>query len=130
MLFDALAEASHQLAATSKRGEKAAVLAALLRRLAPEEIDVAVGILTGAPRQGRIGVGWATLRDVQAAPAAEPSLTILEVDGAIDRLAAMSGSGVNAARRALLTDLFGRATERERTLLWLTPKGRALCASR
>ena len=109
---------SEQLAATSKRGEKASSLAGLLRRLEPDEIDVAVGILTGAPRQGRIGIGWATLRAVEVAPAAEPTLEILEVDRAIDRLASMSGSGVNAARRTLLADVFGRATEAEQQLLW------------
>ena len=118
MLFAALATVSEQLAATSKRGEKAAMLAALLRRLEPDEVDIAVGILTGAPRQRRIGVGWATLRGVEVVPAAEPSLEILEVDRTISRLASMSGSGVNAARRSLLADVFGRATQPEQQLLW------------
>src|SRR5262245_10883831 len=118
MLFAALADASGQLAATTKRGEKAGLLAELLRRLEPAEVPVAVGILTGALRQGRIGVGWATLRDVRPEPAAEPSLTVLEVDGAVDRLAAMAGPGVGAARRALLLDVFGRATAPEQDLLW------------
>jgi DNA ligase-1 len=132
MLFAELADTSRRLAATSKRGEKANLLAELLRRLAPSEIEPAVGVLTGAPRQGRIGVGWATLRDVSRAswraeersdpvrvePAGTPSLTVLDVDRAIDRLAAMSGAGVNAARRSLLTDIFERATEPEQDLLW------------
>ncbi len=118
MLFAELASASQRLAATTKRSEKAAVLVDLLRRLAPDEIDVAVGILTGAPRQGRIGVGWATLRDVQVAPAGEPTLQVSDVDAAIERLASMSGSGVTAARRALLSELVARATEPERQLLW------------
>ena len=118
MLFVELADASRALAATSKRGEKAGLLAALLRRLAPDEVAVAVGVLTGALRQGRIGVGWATLRDVRPEPAVTPSLTVLEVDDAVDRLAAMSGAGVNAARRGLLADVFGRATEVEQELLW------------
>jgi DNA ligase 1 len=118
VLFVELAEASRALAATSKRGGKAGVLADLLRRMAPAEIAVAVGVLTGALRQGRIGVGWATLRDVRPEPAATPSLTVLEVDAAVDRLAAMSGAGVNAARRGLLADVFGRATEAEQELLW------------
>jgi DNA ligase-1 len=118
MLYAELADASRRLAATSKRSEKAALLADVLRRASPDEVAVAVGVLTGAPRQGRIGVGWATLRDVRVEPATTPSLTVLEVDAAVDRLAAMSGSGVNATRRALLTDLFGRATEPEQDLLW------------
>ena len=118
MRFAELADVSRRLAATSKRSEKAALLADLLRRLAPAEIDVAVGVLTGAPRQGRIGVGWATLRDARVDPSSEPSLTVLEVDETIDRLAAMGGAGVVAARRALLVDVFGRATEPEQDLLW------------
>src|SRR2546423_3865690 len=40
---------------------KIAALADLLRRLAPDEVEPAVGFLVGEPRQGRIGVGWATL---------------------------------------------------------------------
>jgi DNA ligase-1 len=117
VLFVELAEASQRLAATSKRSAKAAVLVDVLRRLTPEEVPVAVGVLTGAPRQGRIGVGWATLRDVRSEPATEPSLTVVEVDAALDRLAGMGGSGVNAARRALLGDVFARATEAEQELL-------------
>ncbi|MET0143352.1 MAG: ATP-dependent DNA ligase [Ilumatobacteraceae bacterium] len=118
MQFAALADASRRLAATSKRGEKSALLSDVLRRAAPDEIAVAVGLLTGAPRQGRIGVGWATLRDVRVEPAHEPTLDVLDIDRMLDRLASMSGSGVNAARRALLADVFARATEPEQDLLW------------
>ena len=123
MRFAELAAVSDELAATSKRGQKAALLAGVLRRLSPEEMEIAVGVLTGAPRQGRIGVGWATLRDVQVEPAAEPSLEIVEVDQAFERLASMSGAGVNAARRALLTGVFERATEPEQRMLWRVISG-------
>jgi hypothetical protein len=34
------------------------VIAELLRRLEPDEIPIAVGFLSGAPRQGRIGIGY------------------------------------------------------------------------
>jgi DNA ligase-1 len=118
VLYLELAEASRRLAATTKRSAKAALLADVLRRLAPEEVPVAVGVLTGAPRQGRIGIGWATLRDARTEPARAPTLTVLEVDAIVDRLAGMSGSGVQAARRALLADTFARATEPEQDLLW------------
>ena len=37
----------------------------------------------GATRQGRIGVGWSTLRDVRPMPADDPSLSVLDVDRAI-----------------------------------------------
>ncbi len=118
MLFAELATVSEQLAATSKRGQKAGLLAAVLRRLAPAEVAPAVGFLTGSPVQGRIGVGWATLRDARHDPATEPSLTVGDIHEAIDRLAAMSGAGVTAARQRLLADVFGRATESEQDLLW------------
>ena len=113
-----LARASEELAATAKRSAKAAVLAAVLRDAAPEEVPVVVGVLTGAPRQGRIGIGWRTLRSVDVAPADEPTLDVLDVDRAIDRLAAMSGAGVQGARRQVLGEVFGAATQTEQELLW------------
>jgi DNA ligase 1 len=116
--FAELAAVSEQLAATSKRGEKSALIAALLRRLAPDEIEVAVAFLTGSARQGRIGVGWRTLQTARMEPAVEPTLEIAAVDAAIDELAGMSGPGVGAARRSVLTYLFGRATRVEQDLLW------------
>ncbi len=118
MRFAALAATSEQLAATTKRGEKSTLIADLLRRLEPDEIPVAVGFLTGSLRQGRVGVGWRTLREVRSDPAAEATLEIVEVDRAIDRLAVMSGAGVGAARRSVLAELFGRATAPEQDLLW------------
>ena len=118
MQFAALAAVADQLVATSKRGEKAALIASVLSRLEPAEVAPAVAFLTGTPVQGRIGIGWATLREVQPEPAAAPSLTVGDIDRAISQLAGMSGAGVTAARRALLTDVFSRATAPEQGLLW------------
>ena len=107
------------LAATSKRSEKAALLADVLRRLAPEEVAVAVGVLTGAPRQGRIGVGWATLRDVRVEPADRAV-----ADGARGRRGRRP-AGRDVRQRASTRpagrcscDVFARATEPEQDLLW------------
>lgn len=115
-----LATTSASLAATTKRGEKSALLAATLRALDPDEIEPAVGFLTGVPRQGRIGVGWRTLRSAVEAvgPATESTLTVAEVDDLFARLAGMSGAGVNAARAAALRAVFDRATAPEQTFLW------------
>jgi DNA ligase-1 len=118
MRFVEVAETSRRLAETSRRTEKWGLLGDLLRRLTPEEIPVVVGFLTGSPRQGRIGVGWRTLQAARADPAAAATLEVLDVHGAIDRLAALSGAGVTAARRAVLVDLFARATESEQQMLW------------
>ena len=118
MLFVALAEVSERVAATSKRTDKRELLAATLRTLTPAEVVVAVGVLTGEPRQGRIGVGWRSLSRVEGDPASTPSLEILEVDRWLDQLAATTGAGSVAARQQLLRSVFDRATASEQRLLW------------
>ena len=70
--------ASTEVTATSSRSRKVAILAELLRGLDATEVPVAVGLLTGVPRQGRVGVGYATVYGLEKEPAAEPSLTIGE----------------------------------------------------
>ncbi len=112
LLADVVA-ASDEVAGTSSRSRKNAILAELLRRLEPDEIEVAVGFLTGAPRQGRIGVGWSTAYGVERAAAAEPTLTLGNVDRAITVIQAATGDGSSAARREILGDLFERATAPE-----------------
>jgi DNA ligase-1 len=117
VLLADLVATSAAVSATRSRTTKVQELAALLRRLAPDEVAPAVGFLVGQPRQGRIGIGWRTLAAVAAPPAAVPSLEVLDVDAALGALAATSGAGSVATRQALLADLFGRATEVEADLL-------------
>jgi DNA ligase-1 len=105
--------ASREVAATSSRSEKVAILAELLRRLDPSEVPLAVGLLSGAPRQGRVGVGYATIYGVDRAPAEKASLTVAELDRAITEVQETIGSGSAAGRRQILGELLGRATEQE-----------------
>jgi DNA ligase-1 len=113
VLLADLVATSNAVAATRARSTKTTALADLLCRLAPDEIDAAVGFLTGEARQGRIGVGWATAFRLDATPAAVPTLTIGDVDRALDRIAMTTGSGSTSARKEILHDLFGRATPAE-----------------
>jgi len=115
--FADVVAASAAVAATSSRSAKIAVLAELLRRLDPDEVPVVVGILSGVPRQGRVGIGYATLRALDRPPAAEPSLAVDDVDRAIGDVEAATGSGSATRRRELLEDLLGRATEPEAAFL-------------
>ncbi|MGH9085586.1 MAG: ATP-dependent DNA ligase [Acidimicrobiales bacterium] len=117
MLLGTLVDTSATVAATRSRKAKVAALAALLADLDRTEVVPAVGLLTGVPRQGRIGVGWRTAFSVDVAHAEVASIALLELDDALTRLAATSGSGSVAARHALLTDLFGRATEAEASFI-------------
>jgi DNA ligase-1 len=114
----AVVDASTAATATTKRTAKVAALVDLLRRLDPAEVAPAVGFLTGTPRQGRIGVGWATLSSLDVTAAAAPTLTIVDVDTALTELAVTSGAGSTAARAALLRDVFRRATEAEASFLY------------
>jgi DNA ligase-1 len=112
LLADVVA-VSREVAATSARSAKIAALAALLRRLEPSEVPLAVGFLTGVPRQGRVGVGYSTIYGVEVEPAAAPSLTIEELDHAIAEIQGRTGPGSATARKQLLTTLLGRATADE-----------------
>ena len=108
-----LVAAAQRVAATPRRSEKVAVLAELLRGVSPDEIAATVGLVVGEPRQGRIGVGWATLAKVHVTPAIESSLTIHDVDEALTRLAAMEGSGSQGERARMLDALFSAAANAE-----------------
>jgi DNA ligase-1 len=117
--FGDLVSTSMRIAATASRGKKIELLADLLRRLAPDEIAVAIGFLTGWPRQGKLGIGWATLDAARPPNAAtEPTLTLAEVDEAFSALKAVKGGNSAAQRRRLLADLMARATSEEQQFLF------------
>ncbi|MBI0380149.1 ATP-dependent DNA ligase, partial [Streptomyces albiflaviniger] len=91
MLLADVALTSRQVAATSARSEKIAALARLFRRTEPAEAAVVITYLAGKLPQRRTGVGWSTLRH-RREPAAEPTLAVLDVDEALSRVAAVSGT--------------------------------------
>lgn len=117
MRYTTLVEVAQRVGATSKRSEKVALLAGLLSGAprATGEVEALVGLLVGEPRQGRLGVGWVTLRTVwQATPAApSPSVTVAEVDRVLATLAALSGEGSQRERERVLAELLCRLTRDE-----------------
>ncbi len=110
-----LARASRDVARVPGRLDKTAILAGAIRALAPGERAIGVSWLAGELPQGRIGVGWATVRDALAATraAAEPELSIADAHAAFDAIAVARG----AERGRRLAALLGRATEDERDFL-------------
>ncbi|GAA4478192.1 ATP-dependent DNA ligase [Microbacterium panaciterrae] len=112
-MLSELVAAAGEAAATSSRLAKIDVLSRLLRDAPAEEITPLVGLLLAAPRQGRLGVGWRGISSVAVTPAAEPALTVTDVDRALDALAGAAGSGSAAVRTGLLEDLAARATATE-----------------
>src|SRR5437868_10993233 len=106
LLADVVAT-SKLVADTTSRSRKAAILADLLKRLDAEEVAIAVGFLSGAPRQGRVGVGYSTIYSVEERPARDPSLTLYDVDRAISRIQVAVGSGSSGVRKQILGELLG-----------------------
>src|SRR5205814_9597544 len=121
MLFAAAVETSRRVAETPRRLEKSQLLAALLRQLHPDEVEIVVAFLSGYTRQGRIGVGYAALREATAAlttqPAETASLEIGEVDRILSQLIAVEGPGSDRRKRDLLQSLLARATGPEQNFL-------------
>ncbi|HYI45724.1 MAG TPA: ATP-dependent DNA ligase, partial [Actinomycetota bacterium] len=117
MLFADLVACSGELAGTSSRSRKVAIIAELLRKLDPDEIPIAVSFLSGVPLQGRIGVGYAIAYGVEQPSAEEPSLTLADVDSAITKIQTSVGSGSGGDRKRILGAVFGRATEPEADFL-------------
>jgi DNA ligase-1 len=118
MLLNELVATSSAVGEASSRLTKVGLLADLLRRLAPEDIEIAIGFLSGEPRQGRMGIGYSTLMSARdAAPADTGSLHLRDVDEAFTQLSAIKGSGSAAARHQRLRDLLNRATHSEQEFI-------------
>ncbi|TRW46129.1 ATP-dependent DNA ligase [Georgenia yuyongxinii] len=116
MLLAQLVETSAAVTATRSRLAKRALLAGALRDAGDDEVEIVASYLSGRPRQRRTGVGWRGLADPPE-PAAEPSLTPVGVDAALERISALAGTGSQAARAAAVAALFAAATAAEQQFL-------------
>ncbi|WP_405420637.1 ATP-dependent DNA ligase [Streptomyces erythrochromogenes] len=116
MLLAEVARVSREVAATSARSRKSALLAELFAAAPPEEAGLVISYLSGRLPQGRPGIGWRTLAQ-ETAPAAHPTLTVRDVDAAVSGLAAQAGAGSAARRSGIVAGLLGAATEAEQAFL-------------
>lgn len=118
MKLDELVQTSAAIAATPGRLDKIARLAALLASLPPEDAPIAIGFLTGWPRQGKLGVGWSSASAAGAGSAAElATLDLRDVDAVFDQLKGVKGKSSARRRAELLDALFARATAAEQRFL-------------
>src|SRR3954447_4129665 len=102
-------ETSKAVAAPRSRTAKIEATAGSRARMTPAELPAGAAFLAGEPRQRRLGVGWASLREGPP-PAADATLTGAEVDDAFERLAALAGSGSQTGRSEALASLLRSAT--------------------
>ena len=117
MLFSEIVATSEQVTSVAGRLEKTRHLADCIRRLAPQEVPIAINYLSGLLRQGRIGIGLAKLLHLRQDAALTPSLTLSEVDQAFGQVAAATGTGSAARRAGLLAGLAARATPAEQRFI-------------
>ncbi|MFE2548388.1 ATP-dependent DNA ligase [Streptomyces sp. NPDC059355] len=116
MLLAEVARVSREVAETSARSRKTALLAEVFAAAPPEEAGLVVSYLSGRLPQGRPGIGWRALA-AKVDPAAEPTLTVTAVDAAVTGFAAVAGAGAQAERRRILGSLLGAATGPEQRFL-------------
>ncbi|MEV7990877.1 ATP-dependent DNA ligase [Streptomyces sp. NPDC086077] len=116
MLLTRLADVSREVAATSARSRKIALLAELFRDAEPDDVPVVIPYLAGRLPQGRLGIGWKVLGR-RATPAAAPSLAVREVDARLTAIGEVAGTGSQTERARLVDELMGAATADEQRFL-------------
>jgi DNA ligase-1 len=116
-LLAEVVRASAAVAATASRLEKTRLIAQCLLVLEPGEIEIALPYLSGEIRQGKLALGYATLRSAMGNPAASPTLGIAEVDRVFQDLKLVKGKGAAERRTARVRELFSRASAEEQDFL-------------
>ncbi|MET8634876.1 ATP-dependent DNA ligase [Streptomyces sp. NPDC004074] len=116
MLLSRLAQVSREVAATSARSRKIALLGELFRAADPDDVPIVIPYLAGRLPQGRLGIGWKLLGQ-PVPPAAGPTLSVRDVDDRLTGIGAATGAGSQTARRRLVGELLAAATEDEQRFL-------------
>ncbi|WP_055491329.1 ATP-dependent DNA ligase [Streptomyces sp. TP-A0356] len=117
MLLSRLAQVSQEVAATSARSRKIALLGGLFRDAEADDVPIVIPYLAGRLPQGRLGIGWKIL-DQRIPPAAEPTLTVRDVDARLTLIGGVTGTGSQAERRRLVGELLAAATGEEQRFLF------------
>ena len=117
VLLSAVVEASDRVAEASGRLDKRRVIAELLAGTDPDLLPTVVGLISGSPRQGRVGIGWASVADVDVPPADRRTLSVREVDDFLDAFPGISGETSQSRRQEALASLLTAATEQEQRFL-------------
>ncbi|WP_049570958.1 ATP-dependent DNA ligase [Nonomuraea sp. SBT364] len=116
MLLIDVVRVSEAVTRTSARLGKIGHLAELLGRVGPGEAEIAIAYLSGELPQRQIGVGWRTLQELPG-PKLAATATLTGVDALLTRIKAVSGQGSQAARKALVGELFAGLTSQEQAFM-------------
>ncbi len=117
-LLAEVVDTSDRVARTTSRLGKTGAIAELLRRVAPDEVPIAIAFLVGEARQGKLGVAYGSLQSARRTPpASRATLSLGEVDAAFATIAGIRGAGAAARRTEALAQLFARAGDAEQDFL-------------
>ena len=118
MKLATLVDTSRAIKGTRSRIRKRDLMSQCLLSAGRDEIKLVVSYLGGSLPQGKIGIGYALLRDLSREPTASAaSVAVRDVDEAFTHIATMRGQGSQARRRETLGSLFARCTAEERDYL-------------
>lgn len=108
-----LVTVANDVASTPARNSKIDLIADLLSKANAREVDVVVGLVSGRPRQGKVGVGWARVSGLPAGVARSSHLTVGDLDTLLTGLSDASGPGSEGRRARLLQAFFDSTTPEE-----------------
>jgi DNA ligase 1 len=114
----AVVDTWQQVGAISSRTAKIKLIAACLLETAAHEVSIAVAFLAGETRQGKLGVGYASLQAARSTqPAPQSTLSLSEVERRFGEFVLTKGKGSVESRNLQLRELFGLATAAEQDFL-------------
>ena len=113
-LLAELVATSAQVAGTASRLAKTRLIADFLRRLEKGEVEIAIDYLSGEIPQGKLALGYASLKSLVGSPALSAGLALHDVDKAFTELKETRGK---AAREQIGRALLQRATSAEQDFL-------------
>jgi DNA ligase-1 len=113
-----LVKVSERVGSTTRKKEKISLLAGFLREARGKEIVLAAAYLSGQIPQGRLGIGWATVREALKGLAGNSKLlTLEETDKILEDISREQGAGSAQRKVRRLNELFSRAGEEGRDFL-------------
>ncbi|MCW5807155.1 MAG: ATP-dependent DNA ligase [Deltaproteobacteria bacterium] len=116
MLLEQVAKVSAEVAQTSARKKKVALLAQLLREVPVAERAIAARYLSGEVGH-KTGIGYSTMSEARVPPAAAATLELAGVDRRFAAIAAWKGAGSARARKDEYGALLAAATQLEQGFL-------------
>jgi DNA ligase-1 len=113
-----LVEISGRVSATTKKKEKASLLAHLFNEAKGKEIFLAASYLSGELPQGRLGIGWAMLQETMKDFSAQlDPISLIDLDLYFEAIAGEKGPGSSGRKIQTLREILSRSNHKEKEFL-------------